>query len=132
MQLFDAAAVSNRVEYILRRKSRRASKMRDWITSETKSAGENIALTFDPAAKVAELQAAIEAVIRAIGDRKVCSHCIACKGTPVDRGRSASVKQRLQMLWQRALELVPTHSVHRTSCRPTLSASRSLTRRTAI
>lgn len=38
--------------------------MRDWIVSETKSAGEPVAMPFDPAAKVAELQAAIERVIR--------------------------------------------------------------------
>lgn len=38
--------------------------MRDWIISETLDKGENIALTFDPAAKIAELQAAIERVIR--------------------------------------------------------------------
>jgi MoxR-like ATPase len=38
--------------------------MRDWIVSETTAAGENIALDFDPAAKVAELQAAIERVIK--------------------------------------------------------------------
>ena len=38
--------------------------MRDWIVSETKPAGENIVLDFDPAAKVAQLQAAIEQVIR--------------------------------------------------------------------
>ncbi|MEO6655198.1 MAG: MoxR family ATPase [Pyrinomonadaceae bacterium] len=38
--------------------------MRDWIVSETQATGENIALDFDPAAKVAELQAAIERVIR--------------------------------------------------------------------
>ena len=38
--------------------------MRDWIATETRSAGESIALDFDPASKVAELQAAIEKVIR--------------------------------------------------------------------
>lgn len=38
--------------------------MRDWITTDTTSAGEAIALKFDPAAKVAELQAAIERVIK--------------------------------------------------------------------
>ncbi|MEO7658422.1 MAG: AAA family ATPase, partial [Pyrinomonadaceae bacterium] len=37
--------------------------MRDWIASETKPGGDNIALPFDPAAKIAELQAAIEKVI---------------------------------------------------------------------
>jgi MoxR-like ATPase len=38
--------------------------MRDWIISETTSAGEAIVLKFDPAAKVAELQAGIEKVIK--------------------------------------------------------------------
>ncbi len=38
--------------------------MRDWIVTETRSAGESIALDFDPASKVAELQAAIERVVR--------------------------------------------------------------------
>ncbi len=38
--------------------------MRDWIVTETRTTGESIALDFDPAAKVAELQAAIERVIR--------------------------------------------------------------------
>lgn len=38
--------------------------MRDWITTETKSPAESATLTLDPAAKVAELQAAIERVIR--------------------------------------------------------------------
>ena len=38
--------------------------MRDWIVTETKQAGESVALNFDPAAKVAELQATIEKVIR--------------------------------------------------------------------
>lgn len=39
-------------------------RMRDWITSDTRPTGEAIALKFDPAAKVAELQAAIEQVIK--------------------------------------------------------------------
>ena len=38
--------------------------MRDWIISETRVEGENVGLNFDPAAKVAELQAAIERVIK--------------------------------------------------------------------
>ena len=38
--------------------------MRDWIGSETHENGDIIALRFDPAAKIAELQAAIERVIR--------------------------------------------------------------------
>ena len=38
--------------------------MRDWIGTETKPAGEGIALNFNPAAKVVELQAAVEKVIR--------------------------------------------------------------------
>src|SRR3954469_20237271 len=38
--------------------------MRDWIVSETTATIEPAALTFDPAIKVAELQAAIERVIR--------------------------------------------------------------------
>ena len=38
--------------------------MRDWIITETKTTGDDIVLDFDPAAKVAELQAAIEHVIR--------------------------------------------------------------------
>ncbi len=38
--------------------------MRDWIATETKQAGDGVALGFDPAAKVAELQATIEKVIR--------------------------------------------------------------------
>lgn len=38
--------------------------MRDWIVTESKPAGESVALNFDPAAKVAELQATIEKVIR--------------------------------------------------------------------
>ncbi len=38
--------------------------MRDWIATDTNTAGENIALSFDPAAKVAELQKEIEQVIR--------------------------------------------------------------------
>ena len=38
--------------------------MRDWITTETASPGETAALPFDPAAKISELQAAIERVIR--------------------------------------------------------------------
>jgi MoxR-like ATPase len=38
--------------------------MRDWIVSETGTAADTITLKFDPAAKVAELQAAIERVIR--------------------------------------------------------------------
>src|SRR5580765_7140217 len=63
MQLFDAVVVSNRVEYICGDRFARF-QMRDWITSETKPTGENIVLSFDPAAKVAELQAAIERVIK--------------------------------------------------------------------
>jgi len=38
--------------------------MRDWIVTETEAPGEKIAFTMDPAAKVAELQKAIEGVIR--------------------------------------------------------------------
>lgn len=38
--------------------------MRDWIATESTPAGENVTLKFDPAAKVAELQAVIERVIR--------------------------------------------------------------------
>lgn len=38
--------------------------MRDWIVTETTQAGEGVALDFDPAAKVARLQATIENVIR--------------------------------------------------------------------
>ena len=38
--------------------------MRDWIVTETTQAGESAALNFDPAAKVAKLQATIENVIR--------------------------------------------------------------------
>ena len=38
--------------------------MRDWIVTETKSVSENVALQFDAAGKVAELQASIERVIR--------------------------------------------------------------------
>ena len=38
--------------------------MRDWIVSESRETGENIALSFNPAAKIAELQAAIERVIK--------------------------------------------------------------------
>lgn len=38
--------------------------MRDWISAEMRSAGDSFALDFDPAAKVAELQRAIETVIR--------------------------------------------------------------------
>ena len=38
--------------------------MRDWITTETESAGKNVVLNFDAAAKIAELQAVIETVIR--------------------------------------------------------------------
>ncbi len=38
--------------------------MRDWIISETRETGENIAVNFDAAGKIAKLQAAIETVIR--------------------------------------------------------------------
>ena len=38
--------------------------MRDWIVSESRETGEDIALNFDAAVKIAELQAAIERVIR--------------------------------------------------------------------
>lgn len=38
--------------------------MRDWIVSETQTAGGGAGVGFDPAAKVADLQAAIEGVIR--------------------------------------------------------------------
>jgi len=38
--------------------------MRDWIVTEITQAGEGVALDFDPAAKVARLQATIENVIR--------------------------------------------------------------------
>ena len=38
--------------------------MRDWIVTETKPAADPVAIAFDPAAKVAALQAAIERVIR--------------------------------------------------------------------
>jgi MoxR-like ATPase len=38
--------------------------MRDWITADTADNPGNIALGFDPAAKIAELQATIESVIR--------------------------------------------------------------------
>ena len=38
--------------------------MRDWIVTETKPSAESLALEFDPAAKVAELQAVIESVLR--------------------------------------------------------------------
>ena len=63
-QLFDAAVVSNRVEYILRHAPPQPVYMRDWISTETQSAVEPVTIAFDPAAKVAELQAAIERVIR--------------------------------------------------------------------
>src|SRR5215208_3127146 len=39
-------------------------KMRDWIISDTGAAADTIALKFDPAAKVADLQTAVERVIR--------------------------------------------------------------------
>lgn len=39
-------------------------QMRDWIVGETQTAGGGAVAGFDPAAKVAELQAAIEGVIR--------------------------------------------------------------------
>ena len=38
--------------------------MRDWIVSETITETENIVLNFDAAGKIAELQAAVESVIR--------------------------------------------------------------------
>lgn len=38
--------------------------MRDWLISETTTAGENIAINFDAAGKIGELQAAIESVIK--------------------------------------------------------------------
>ena len=38
--------------------------MRDWIVSETTHAGERVVIDFDAAGKIAELQAAIEGVIR--------------------------------------------------------------------
>jgi MoxR-like ATPase len=38
--------------------------MRDWIITETKPAGETVVHNFDAAGKIAELQAAIESVIR--------------------------------------------------------------------
>ena len=38
--------------------------MRDWITTETTPDAAEIAISFDPAAKIAELQSAIERVIR--------------------------------------------------------------------
>lgn len=41
-----------------------AIMMRDWIINETKTVSENLVLEFDAAQKIAELQAAIERVIR--------------------------------------------------------------------
>jgi MoxR-like ATPase len=38
--------------------------MRDWITTETSPGSEELAISLDPAAKIAELQATIERVIR--------------------------------------------------------------------
>src|SRR4030095_7235296 len=38
--------------------------MRDWITTETTAGSDEIAISMDPAARIAELQAAIERVIK--------------------------------------------------------------------
>lgn len=42
--------------------------MRDWIVNETRVQAEDIMLHFDPATKIAELQAAVESVIRGKSD----------------------------------------------------------------
>ena len=63
MQLFDAARVSNRLELDVAR-LRAFFVMRDWIQTETAPTGRGNSLGFEPSAKVAELQAAIERVIR--------------------------------------------------------------------
>lgn len=84
--------------------------MRDWIVSETTTRTEDIVLGFDAAAKIAELQAAIESVIRGKADTvKFALVALFAKGHLLIEDVPGIGKTTLSNALARALDL----SIHR-------------------
>ena len=80
--------------------------MRDWIVTETKSVSENVALQFDAAGKVAELQASIERVIRGKSETvKFALIALLAKGHLLIEDVPGIGKKTLANALARALEL---------------------------
>jgi MoxR-like ATPase len=80
--------------------------MRDWITAETAQTNEPSVLTFDPAEKVAQLQAAIEQVIRGKSETvKLALIALFAKGHLLIEDVPGIGKTTLANALARALEL---------------------------
>ena len=80
--------------------------MRDWIVSESRPPGNNVVLDFDPAAKVAELQAVIEEVIRGKSETvKFALIAVLAKGHLLIEDVPGIGKTTLANALARALEL---------------------------
>src|SRR5688572_5683404 len=80
--------------------------MRDWITTETTPNPEGIALGFDPAAKLAELQATIEKVVRGKSETvKLALIALLAKGHLLIEDVPGIGKTTLANALARALEL---------------------------
>lgn len=80
--------------------------MRDWITTDTGNRGDSISLDFDPAAKAAELQAAIEGVIRGKSETvKLALIALLAKGHLLIEDVPGIGKTTLANALARALEL---------------------------
>ena len=88
----------------------RQQKMRDWIVTETATRTEDIVLGFDAVAKIAELQAAIESVIRGKADTvKFALVALFAKGHLLIEDVPGIGKTTLSNALARALDL----SIHR-------------------
>ena len=84
--------------------------MRDWIVSETTTQTEDLVLSFDAAAKIAELQAAVEGVIRGKADTvKFALVALFAKGHLLIEDVPGIGKTTLSNALARALDL----SIHR-------------------